>query len=886
MEPLLVVLGLLYLTAPLVAWIALGRVRRLSRLQAELLARVQSLEAQLGLVPAVPVPQPESEPVRPDAPPEPAVWGPIEPQAAPEPEAAAEPPPVAAAAAGGGTALEADVAQRWLVWLGGIALALGGIFLAGWAIEQGWLGPRLKVGAAAVLGFVLLALGERARLPAASTGRTDHVAPALAAGGLCALYGATLAAHLLYALVGVGPAFALLALVSVLGIGLGLRYGPIVALLGSLGAYAAPLFVATDAPSPWPLFLFLGVLAPGLLVLARAGGWAWLGWLNLAGALFWQAAGLASGLHELAPAAPALHLLLLAAGALALLLLDEAAPAAGWLQRQDLPAFASIAGSALALLVLLLATRHASAPLILLAVLSAMVLAASIRSARLAWLVAILAATDLLAAATWRIPPLEPMTQLRDPTVGLEPLLWIAPEAAPLAWGLAAIAAVYGIAGYVTAGRSPRPGFWAGLSGTVPLLALAVAYWRLAGLAVSPGFSVLALGLAALALAAAERMARHDATRPALAAYAITVIAALALGATMALEAAWLTVALAVLLPAMAWVGRRLELDALRGPAWVLAGIVLARMLLDGAEAVTATPWLPFRLTYAYGAPLLAFWQAARLFRRDARDPLATLLEAGALLFWVMLLSAQLHGAITALGGAAAFGLAEAAALVLAWLATSLGLLRWHAADRAAPVPRIGWVLLALAAGALALGGSLVDRNPVLTGDPVGRWPILNLLLLAYGLPALLLALMARELRRQGDAKPALGMLVASQVMGLVWLTLEVRRFFQGASLDGPTGDGEWLAWSAAWLLWAGALLGIGIVRDNRLLRGAALVVAGLAIGKAFLFDFAELTGLYRAVSFLALGLALVGVGWLYRRFVAAPGPAAVAPPTTGTAGA
>ena len=66
--------------------------------------------------------------------------------------------------------------------------------------------------------------------------------------------------------------------------------------------------------------------------------------------------------------------------------------------------------------------------------------------------------------------------------------------------------------------------------------------------------------------------------------------------------------------------------------------------------------------------------------------------------------------------------------------------------------------------------------------------------------------------------------------------------------LDGLTSDGEWLAWSAAWLAWAGALLGLGIVRDDRPLRAAALVVAGLAIGKAFLFDFAELTGLYRAV--------------------------------------
>jgi uncharacterized membrane protein len=93
--------------------------------------------------------------------------------------------------------------------------------------------------------------------------------------------------------------------------------------------------------------------------------------------------------------------------------------------------------------------------------------------------------------------------------------------------------------------------------------------------------------------------------------------------------------------------------------------------------------------------------------------------------------------------------------------------------------------------------------------------------------------------------------------------------------LTGPAGNAEWLAWSAAWLAWAGLFLGIGIRRDNRPLRATALLVAGLAVAKVFLFDFAELAGLYRAASFLALGLCLVAVGWLYRRYVASAAAAA-----------
>jgi uncharacterized membrane protein len=56
-----------------------------------------------------------------------------------------------------------------------------------------------------------------------------------------------------------------------------------VALIGTLGACAAPLVVVTTGPAPWPLFLFLAALAPTLVALARLTGWTWLLWLHLAG---------------------------------------------------------------------------------------------------------------------------------------------------------------------------------------------------------------------------------------------------------------------------------------------------------------------------------------------------------------------------------------------------------------------------------------------------------------------------------------------------------------------------------------------------------------------------------------------------------------------------
>jgi uncharacterized membrane protein len=41
-----------------------------------------------------------------------------------------------------------------------------------------------------------------------------------------------------------------------------------------------------------------------------------------------------------------------------------------------------------------------------------------------------------------------------------------------------------------------------------------------------------------------------------------------------------------------------------------------------------------------------------------------------------------------------------------------------------------------------------------------------------------------------------------------------------------------------------------------------------LAVLKVFLFDVSGLDGLLRIASFAALGFSLIGVGWLYSRFL------------------
>ncbi len=44
-----------------------------------------------------------------------------------------------------------------------------------------------------------------------------------------------------------------------------------------------------------------------------------------------------------------------------------------------------------------------------------------------------------------------------------------------------------------------------------------------------------------------------------------------------------------------------------------------------------------------------------------------------------------------------------------------------------------------------------------------------------------------------------------------------------------------------------------------------------LTVAKVFLVDMSDLTGVYRAMSFIGLGLVLVGIGWLYQRLLFPP---------------
>jgi uncharacterized membrane protein len=119
--------------------------------------------------------------------------------------------------------------------------------------------------------------------------------------------------------------------------------------------------------------------------------------------------------------------------------------------------------------------------------------------------------------------------------------------------------------------------------------------------------------------------------------------------------------------------------------------------------------------------------------------------------------------------------------------------------------------------------------------------------------------------------------------LSLAYLSLEIRTLYHGPSLTrGITSDAEQYTYSAVWLIFGVLLLGAGFLLRSQPARLASAAVVALTIAKVFLIDMADLTGIYRALSFIGLGIVLVGIGWLYQRLLF-PAQAKVPPAPAGS---
>lgn len=784
--------------------------------------------------------------------------------------------------------LETALGTRWAVWVGGLALALGGVFLVRYSIEAGIFGPRVRLAAAALFGLVLAAAGELARRRGfrAPIGGVDgaYVPAILTAAATFTLFSTVFAAHALYGFIGTATAFGLLAVIALGTMGLALLHGQALAGLGLLGSYLTPVLVSSDSPAVWTLFGYLAIVLVAAVAIASLRRWRFLAGAAYVGAGLWSTAYISESFAV--DAAPLAFLWLVGLAALAGLWLarpgseeEETAP------RLD-PA-SLVAAFFLFVTATFLARGADGAPVGAGYWAAGLLLAALAVAAWRARAVPLLHAFGIamLFIAGWAI-----LGGSVDVDILYGRLLfdgvWLQPGAdAFQSWSFVLAGAM--LAGGIALTRlrvAARPGnaaawaFWAAL---VPLWTVLTAWLTLGNLNVDWRFAFAALALAAILAAAAELTARAEEPAQAGGRAVSCFAAGSAVALTLALLAGFgpllttVLTGLAAIVPAAA---TRLRRWPVLG--WLSAGfaaVTLGRIGADptivGTEALSTTPFLN-ALTPGYVLPAAAFawaaWQLARTTGGRAR----LMMEAFAALF-VLLGAAMLtrHAMNGGVIGPGEPSLAEQAIYSLIMIGGGAILL---ALDRRSPSPVFRWGSIGLGVVSVMTIASahLLALNPLFTNDTTGTVPVFNLLMLAYLLPALALAGLAWRAR---GLRPDwyVAMLAAGAVaLAFAWVSLSIRRLFHGEFIGAWKGMGavETYTYSAVWLALGVAVLVAGLRFRSRALRlgSAALVV--LAVAKVFLYDMRELEGVLRALSFMGLGAVLIGIGMFYQRMLPAAG--------------
>ena len=817
-------------------------------------------------------------------------------QAVDEATASASQPETVAARATSATktdTLENLLGARWAVWAGGLALALGGLFLVRYSIESGLLGPAVRLTLAALFGLLLIAGGELVRrkaLPKMAALHESAMIPGiLTAAGALTLFGAIYAAHGVYEFIGATGAFLLLSLVAFAVLGLSMLHGQALAGLGLAGSMITPALVSSTSPSPWTLFGFLTVSLIATAFASRFRGWHIVPSIAHAGLGLWALVYIAfSGPADLTPVT--LALIAMVASWLLIwpgttLSAETENTAVSWDNLGKLAIRAAIGldiTMALAVILPALTLLFVGSVVDLFPLYASAALIASLAAAGAArhgafWPAVLSAFSAVLVVLTEAALTMDILWMLDSASGGTVPLPSLGGLQIIVSLGLGGIFLLLGIA-FIRRRCAADPIFatlWAGIAATVPtvLAAVSFVFYGVYSRDWTHGLYGIAVGL--VLIAAAEAIGKIDRQNDLRRARDLLIagsFAAFAFALHALTDGIVTTVLLSVLGFAFLMATR---LRPWSGLPWMMAATsvgVLVRIgwepTLVGADALGKTPFLNALLP-GYGIPALLAAVAAYELRRWPGVRVRNALQAIASLLGLLAVAILIRHAMN--GGVlddSVPTLGEQSIYTLLFIGLS-GIMMLDLKSLS-PVFRYGSMAAGVVSMLQVLTAHLGALNPFFTGESTGNWPLINLLFIGYLLPGLAYAGLALYARDKRPLPYVTLLAISAAALGFAWVTLSVRRFWQGEFIAEWKGflQAETYSYSVAWLMIGVGLLVLGSRLNARSLRIASAVLVMLSVGKAFLIDMSNLEGVLRALSFIGLGVVLIGIGLFYQKIL------------------
>jgi len=756
---------------------------------------------------------------------------------------------------------------KLFVWVGGIALAAAVAFLLKWSFDRELVTPAVRVLGGAVFGLGLLGAAEWVRQRKDQTAVTQ----ALSGAGLASLYAVLFAATNLYQFVGPTFGFTLTAALTAGAIALALKHGVFTAALGLVGGFVMPVLLEPDPTFGGGFVAYLLLLQAGLVTVARCRQWIGLSVATFIAGGVWAGLVVAGALDI--THAFWVEVLLLGSAAVFI----GGAADAGWAgvpHRVWRTSLAVVAGAGAAMMLALHVGLSGFEPrglwMLGLLIAACLVLArwqaqyVALPWAALGTSVALLMGWAMDASWLRAVESIEPTFATR------------------FGWAAGAYGVVFALGGFACLWRSARPSVFAALSssgGLVLSVLTVAALWDavptgFAWWAVVGGVALVYAVLTAARMNTKEGTASEDGAKPILALSAAG-LAAFAIGLGLYDNPPWLGIGWAALALGLVLAREAAELPTLRWGvvgATALAGVAL--LVAPGPFFEVARQRVVFnQLLPAYALPASLFAACAWRFAAGGVPRWASAYHAVTLACIALGFTFMTRHAFTPGRLLGSFALLEAGTLAAGYALLGFagyGLSRWVAN---APL-RLGGVTLIFLGLGVAIAGPALLLNPLWRGGEVGPTIVLNGLLFLYLLPAALGAAATVMLTRSADKALLPGAAVtgaASLLLLFTWVTLSVRQGFVGGVIDldaHPVGAAEQYAYSMAWLALGLGLLFAGVFTGSKTLRFGSLAVMLLTVVKVFAFDAAALQDLWRVLSFLLLGLSLIGLGWVYQRYV------------------
>ncbi len=785
------------------------------------------------------------------------------------------------------------ISQNWFYVASALSLALAGIFLVQYSMENGLLSPRLRVLLAAGFGVALIIAGEivRRRIGDEEGVSTAYIPSVFSSAGVVSLFASIVAGRMLYDLIGQGTAFSLLSMVALLALCLGWFYGPLLAAIGVVGAYAAPFVIGGSSEDLSPLLAYFALIATLGLGIDTVRRWAWISVLTLCGA-FATGTLLMLSTPEISAAYGAYM-----AG---IALLATIIPARSPMPRQGGTMISE----------LLVKTKEIPWPEFPTRLAFGAVLVASLALLSVAgpdfwahpnevavfrkgpaefWLAVVLLAALTLAFVLWsaRAPAFQDIALLPALTLlgalalhGVqEGRVWLgfyihrhgSEHSDPWTGTLLFVLGVIISAAFLwralgSQGSRPRFALIHALAAALYAPAMAVILdllWQAREVFGPYPWALHATAMAGLMVFFAERLAKRDGPEDKLrmALPVLSAISSLSFAFTILFVETALTLAFAATVLGAAVLDRMLKLPLMNGFITVAAAVLGYRLVMDpGVSFGVNAPLGEMSLVYlgSLAALLGALWALRDLPRLAAK----TILESGAWSVAGVYLSLLLNRFSYGAGEVGVF-----AAIWLILMAVQLhrlhlgGMLRYA---RGALAGLFGFFGFSAVLISLSIDNPLLHRY---ASDVIGARILFNSLAPTYLLPAVVLALAAWLLK---SLNPNLRKSFAAISLGIAsfWLFASIRYFWQGSEML-PISYGvsqpELYTYTVALLAAGAGCLYQALARGSDQLRRVATGLLGLTVLKVFFIDAAELSGLTRVFSFLLLGLALAALAWLSR---------------------